>query len=100
MTILIAIGNLLLLLLFPAGKLGPTAVLLPLFLAGASLVCAIIFSALGILYRKRDDPWWKKELITAAIRSGLVGFNILVLKEALYEAYTFINRPFHIRPGL
>jgi hypothetical protein len=85
-TILTAAGNVVIMMLFAASKLGPTPVLLPLVLAAVSLCCAIGSIALALVSRKRQRPQWLLHLVSLVIWIGLIAFNLWSFQSVLYVA--------------
>jgi hypothetical protein len=85
-TILTAVANVVIIMLFAASKLGRMPVLLPLILAILSLCCAIVSLVMGIVSKKRQHPQWVMHLISAAMWTGLIAFNFWAFQSVLYVA--------------
>jgi len=83
-SIVLGTGNVVLIILFAASKLGPTPLFLPLILAAISICCIIVSTFLTISARKRQDPHIAIPVLSMAIWGGLTVFNLWAFQSVLY----------------
>ena len=85
-SVLLSAGNAWLMLAFAASQLGPTPLLLPLFLAALTLGAAIGSVASFIIGKVRHSQFRIAHLISVAPWSVATGFNLLAFQGVLYVA--------------
>ena len=83
-SVLLGTGNVVLIMLFAASKLGPTPLFLPLILGAISSCCIVVSTFLTISARKRKDSHIAIPVFTIVIWSGLAVFNLLAFQSVLY----------------
>jgi uncharacterized membrane protein HdeD (DUF308 family) len=85
-SIFLGTANVIVMGLFAASKLGPTPIMMPMYLAIVSLCSSIISIVIAIISKKKHNSTWVLHLVSATIWIGLVVFNFWAFKSVLYVA--------------
>jgi len=78
--------NILLMQMFAASQLGPTPVLLPLLLAGVSLILVLGSIIFAGIQKRKNSPHCGLTALSAAIWAAMVAYNLWVLNGVLMVA--------------
>lgn len=82
----VALGtiNVVVMAAFAASRLGPTPVMLPLFLCLLCLAFVCVSIALAVRQRKQQQALWYLHLLSAILWAGLIVLNFKHFNDIMY----------------